>query len=291
MPSLRTATNAAATGGNDDPGEPRNGGLNGARPEPGGTPGEPDAAPRGPGGTQSGQRLLAVLDQFTAGRPVHTVEQLSQAVGVPRSTVYRLVGLLRAHGLVEQAGDGRYRLGPKAIMIGYVARSTVDLADLWRPGLQELAALSRETVLVLRRIEDSAVCIDRIDCDHPIRLSFDVGRAMPLHTGAGAKVLLATSPAGVRDRYLERAVPAGQRAALRADLDRIADRQWGESRAEVDPGIWAVGAPVLADRDGRCLAISVAVPEYRLEAGRRAELITLTKGIAAELRARLSQYA
>jgi DNA-binding IclR family transcriptional regulator len=48
---------------------------------------------------------------------------------------------------------------------------------------------------------------------------------------------------------------------------------------------------VLADRDGRCLAISLAVPEYRLEAGRRAELITLTKGIAAELRARLSQYA
>jgi len=270
MPSLRTATNSEAAGRNGVPGGPENG---------------------VPGGTQSGQRLLTVLDQFTAERPTHTVEQLSQAAGVPRSTVYRLIALLRAHGLVEQAGDGRYRLGPKAIMIGYVARSTVDLADLWRPGLRELAALSRETALVLRRIEDSAVCIDRIDCDHPIRLSFDVGRAMPLHTGAGAKVLLATSPADVRDRYLERAVPADQRARLRADLDRIAAEQWGESRAEVDPGIWAVGAPILADRDGPCLAISVAVPEYRLEAGRRAELIDLTRGIAAQLRARLSQYA
>jgi DNA-binding IclR family transcriptional regulator len=262
MPSLRTATSAADAS--------RNG---------------------GPGGTQSGQRLLTVLDQFTAERPTHTVEQLSQAVGVPRSTVYRLIGLLRAHGLVEQAGDGRYRLGPKAIMIGYVARSTVDLADLWRPGLLELAAVSRETVLVLRRIEDSAVCVDRIDCDHPIRLSFDVGRAMPLHTGAGAKVLLATSPGPVRDGYLERAVPAALRAGLRADLDAIAARQWGESRAEVDPGIWAVGAPILADRDGRCLAISVAVPEYRLEAGRREELIALAQAAAADLRARLSQYA
>jgi DNA-binding IclR family transcriptional regulator len=262
MPSLRTATNAAAASSNG-----------------------------GPVGTQSGQRLLTVLDQFTAERPTHTVEQLSHAVGVPRSTVYRLIGLLRAHGLVEQAGDGRYRLGPKAIMIGYVARSTVDLAELWRPGLLELAAVSRETVLVLRRIEDSAVCVDRIDCDHPIRLSFDVGRAMPLHTGAGAKVLLATSPGPVRDHYLERAVPAGLRAGLRADLDAIAAQQWGESRAEVDPGIWAVGAPILADRDGRCLAISVAVPEYRLEAGRREELIALARDSAAELRARLSQYA
>lgn len=249
------------------------------------------ASAGGPGGTQSGQRLLAVLNQFTAERPTHTVDQLSQAVGVPRSTVYRLVGLLRAHGLVEQAGDGRYQLGPKAIMIGYVARATVDLADLWRPGLQQLALASRETALVLRRIEDSAVCVDRIDCDHPVRLSFDVGRAMPLHTGAGAKVLLASSPAAIRDRYLDRHVPADRRARLRDELGQIADQEWGESRAEVDPGIWAVGAPILTDRDGRCLAISVAVPEYRLEPGRRAEIITLTRDVAADLRGKLSHYA
>jgi DNA-binding IclR family transcriptional regulator len=114
---------------------------------------------------------------------------------------------------------------------------------------------------------------------------------VPLHTGAAAQVLLAGSPAGIRDNYIERAVPAGQRAGLRAELDHITTRGWGESRDEVDPGIWAVGAPILADRDGRCLAISVAVPEYRLEAGRRAELIALTKDIAADLRVKLSHYA
>jgi DNA-binding IclR family transcriptional regulator len=244
-----------------------------------------------PDGTQSSQRLLAVLDQFTAEQPTHTVEQLSQAVGVPRSTVYRLVGLLRAHGLVEQAGDGRYQLGPKAIMIGYVARATVDLADVWRPGLEQLALASRETALVMRRIEDSAVCVDRIDCDHPVRLSFEIGRAMPLHTGAGAKVLLAAAPAGIRERYLGQHVPAGQRAGLRDELARIAGREWGESQAEVDPGIWAVAAPILADRDGRCLAITVAVPEYRLEPDRRAEIITLTRDIAADLRGKLARYA
>ena len=59
----------------------------------------------------------------------------------------------------------------------------------------------------------------------------------------------------------------------------------------MDPGIWAVGAPILADRDGRCLAISVAVPEYRLAADRRAELTALTRDITAGLRAQLNQYA
>lgn len=248
------------------------------------------AARQAPGGTQSTQRLLTLLDQFSTERPTHTVEGLSEAIGVPRSTVYRLVSLLKAYELLEQAGESKYQLGPKAIMMGYVARSTVDLADIWRPGLEQLAGASRETALVLRRIGDAAVCIDRVECDHPVRLSFDVGKAMPLHTGAGAKVLLAGSPAELRDRYIDAAVPPEHRGRLRAELETIAVRGWGESHAEVDPGIWAVAAPILADRDGRCLAISVAVPEYRLEAGRREELVGQTRDIAATLQAKLSHY-
>ena len=248
------------------------------------------AARQAPGGTQSTQRLLTLLDQFSTERPTHTVEGLSEAIGVPRSTVYRLVSLLKAYELLEQAGESKYQLGPKAIMMGYVARSTVDLADVWRPGLEQLAGASGETALVLRRIGDAAVCIDRVECDHPVRLSFDVGKAMPLHTGAGAKVLLAGSPAELRDRYIEAAVLPEHRARLRAELESIVVRGWGESHAEVDPGIWAVAAPILADRDGRCLAISVAVPEYRLEAGGREELIGQTRDIAATLQAKLSHY-
>jgi DNA-binding IclR family transcriptional regulator len=258
-----------------------------ASPRPGRTG---PAVRQAPGGTQSTQRLLTLLDQFSTERPTHTVEGLSEAIGVPRSTVYRLVSLLKAYELLEQAGESKYQLGPKAIMMGYVARSTVDLADVWRPALEQLAGTSRETALVLRRIGDAAVCVDRVECDHPVRLSFDVGKAMPLHTGAGAKVLLAGSPADLRDRYIEAAVPLEHRARLRAELESITVRGWGESHAEVDPGIWAVAAPILADRDGRCLAISVAVPEYRLEAGRREELIGQTRDIAAALQAKLSHY-
>lgn len=261
-----------------------------ARDAPGRPPGpRPTAA--SPDGTQSTTRLLELLDRFTADAPAHSVEELSRATGVPRSTVYRLVGLLKAHELVEQAGEGRYQLGPRAIMMGFIARSTVDLADVWRPGLGELAGLSRETILVLRRIGDAAVCVDRVECDHPVRLSFEIGRAMPLHTGAGAKVLLANAPPEFQQRYLASAVPAGQRAGLRAELARIESDGFGESRAEVDPGIWAVAAPVLVDRDGRCLALSVAVPDYRLEPGRRELLIDQTTEIAARVRKALALYA
>jgi len=35
----------------------------------------------------------------------------------------------------------------------------------------------------------------------------------------------------------------------------------------------------------------VAVPEYRLEPGRRSEIIALTRDVAADLRGKLSHYA
>ena len=52
-----------------------------------------------------------------------------------------------------------------------------------------------------------------------------------------------------------------------------------------------MAAPILADREGRCLAISVAVPEYRLEDGRRDALIEHTRAVAERVRARLTQYS
>ncbi len=239
--------------------------------------------------TQSVQRALVLLDQFTAHQPTHTVEQLSRLSGVPRSTVYRLLTLLRAHELVEQAGDNRYQLGPRAITMGYVARSMTDTAGIWRPALVALAAATSETALVMRRVGNSAVCVDRVECDHPVRLSFEVGRTMPLHAGAGAKVILAYSPDDLRERYLSQAVPAAGRSRLKAELTKIRQQGWAESSAEVDQGIWAVAAPVPGDHD-RLHAISVALPEYRLDVERRESLRAAILDAAAGLRESLAYY-
>jgi len=238
---------------------------------------------------QSVQRALLLLNQFTAEKPTHTVDELSRLSDVPRSTVYRLLTLLRAHELVEQAGDNRYQLGPRAITMGYVARSVTGVAGIWRPALTALAAATSETALVMRRVGNSAVCIDRVECDHPVRLSFEVGRTMPLHAGAGAKVILAYSPEDLRDRYISRSVPAPARTRLREELARIRDQGWAESTAEVDRGIWAVAAPVSEGPD-RLHAISVALPEYRLEPGRRENLLAAILDAAAELNEKLAYY-
>lgn len=223
-------------------------------------------------------------------RPVHTVEDLAELADMPRSTAYRFVTLLRDYELLELAGGGRYKLGPRAITMGYVARSLTDVADVWRPVLDELVGQTHETALILRRVSNYAVCVDRVESDHPVRLSFEIGRTMPLHQGAGAKVLLANSLQSFQDRYLKEEVPARERSVLRPELDSILDQGYADSTSEVDPGIWATAASISQSGAEPLFALSVAIPEYRLEEDQRDAVRRQVLSAAATLRTRLSQY-
>jgi DNA-binding IclR family transcriptional regulator len=239
-------------------------------------------------GPQSARKMLLLLNEFTAARPKHSVDGLSELIQVPRSTAYRFVALLRDFELLEQTGDGRYQLGPKAITLGYVARSMVDLADLWRPVIEHCLAVTGETTLILRRIGTAAVCVDRVESQDPVRLSFDVGRTMPLHTGAGAKVLLANGPESFQEEYIRSSVPASAQETLRDELKQIKEQGWAESDGEVDPGIWAVAGAILVGPHDSCLSLSIAAPEYRLDEKRKDRIRRVTLEVTEKLRTQLS---
>lgn len=241
-------------------------------------------------GSKSARRLLEILSLFSVDHPVRSIDDLAAGTRVPRSTVYRFVGLLREYGLLEPAGEGAYQLGPQAITMGYVARSLVNMADLWRPALDTLVATTNETALVVRRIGNFAVCVDRMESDHPVRLSFEIGRTMPLHQGAAAKVLLAFSPETFRHRYVTEIVPGGMRSRLRAELSAIVDAGFGESAAEVDPGIWATAAPLGTAGADPPLALSVAIPDYRLDDERRHQVRAAVCDAAQALGRKLHPY-
>jgi DNA-binding IclR family transcriptional regulator len=241
-------------------------------------------------GPQSARKLLLLLNEFTAERPKHSVDALSELIHVPRSTAYRFVALLREFELLEQTGDGRYQLGPRAITQGYVARSAVDLADLWRPVIEHCLAVTGETTLILRRIGTAAVCVDRVESQDPVRLSFDVGRTMPLHTGAGAKVLLAHGPESFQEEYIRAAVPAAAQDMLRDELKQIMEQGFAESDGEVDPGIWAVAGPILVESHGSCLSLSIAAPEFRLDDRRKDVIRRVTLEVTEKLRTQLASF-
>jgi DNA-binding IclR family transcriptional regulator len=219
---------------------------------------------------QSVTRAIDVLE-YLAERDDGAVTDLAAALGVHKSTAFRLLAALEARGLVEQVSErGRYRLGFGLVRLAGAAASRLDLVEQSRPVTRRLAAELGETVNVARLEGDVVVNVDQVMGGATVATQNWVGQRTPLHATSSGKVLLAASSPAERDRLLGgrlqafTAATVTDRAALEADLVRAAAVGWASTREELEVGLNAVAAPVRG-RDGAVLAaVSVSGPTYRL---------------------------
>jgi DNA-binding IclR family transcriptional regulator len=244
-------------------------------------------------GAESSRKVLGILAYFRAKQPFATIDELAQAIDVPKSTAYRYVALLRELNFVTDNGRGGYHLAPLVLQMAAAAEAAMSYIDIAYPIMDRLSESTGETVLLLRRVGDTGVCISRVESANPIRLFFEVGRAMPLHLGASPKVLLANMPLRERTAYLARVAKADPEMQARLtrfveDLDEIRETGISISQAEITPDIWAVAAPVI-DGDRVVASISVAGPAYRLHDSFPSSIKALTSAAAQQISAALAQ--
>lgn len=69
-------------------------------------------------------RMLSVLDLFTAARPVWEADCIVEALGCSTPTGYRYLKELMHAGLLQRFNGGYYALGPRITLLDYVIRST-----------------------------------------------------------------------------------------------------------------------------------------------------------------------
>lgn len=243
----------------------------------------------------SGRKLLRVLLAFDTARPTWTVAELAAHVGVPLSSAYRYITLLREEGLVEAApgNDALYRLGPRATAVGRAAADTdTDLINAAKPHLLALRDSTDESAILMRRAGESAVvCIDRAESRHPVRLQIEIGQTMPAHIGSAGRVLLAHLADDRRALYLAEALPSiDDERTLDAlsdeSLARITETGWTESFDEFDEGAWGCAAAI-SDDSGVVGAIGTAGPMYRFDEPARWAAIASVRSTAEAVSAAL----
>lgn len=219
-------------------------------------------------------RTIDVLLLFDDEHPVLSAADVSQRLGMPRSTTYRYLQTLRSYGLVEEGAQGGFHLGPRIFQLARLARRGLGLAEVALPFVQALARETGEVVLLTRRSGDLVVCIERVEGDprHPLRLSYERGHVLPIHAGASAKILLAFMPTEEVGALLgSQELPRFTRytvtdpARIAAQLAAIRQEGYVQSESEVDEGVRAVAAPVFG-ADGQVVAgLTVAGPAFRVD--------------------------
>ena len=215
----------------------------------------------------SSRKVLRALLAFSITTPRHTAETLASEIGAPLSSTYRYLAILREARLVEDDGRGSVVLAPRVIGLAQAARAGTDLASVARPFMKLLSRETGETVILIRRSGDRAICIERAEPTSRIRLTFDVGTALPLHRGAGPKLLLAHLPATDCNAILNAVVASQpafslQRKQLLNELVTIRKNGWSEARSEITPDVYAIAVGIV-DVGGLAAALSIVAPLFR----------------------------
>jgi DNA-binding IclR family transcriptional regulator len=238
-------------------------------------------------------RVLDVLLLFQETWPELTAEEICELIDAPRSTTYRYIRILREKGFLEKSATRGYRLGPRLLQLGRIARSRRDISDIALPVMEDIARQTRETVLLTRLFGDSAVCVERIEGPQTVRISFEIGQVQPLHGGASSKILLAFVDEDKWDQHLTSELERfteytiTEPEELKEQLRQIRRQGYCDSESEVDLGARAVAVPI-KDTRGRVVAgLSTAGPVFRMDDDTVDYHLTLLRSGASTIHNRL----
>lgn len=209
------------------------------------------------------ERAAEVLGALAEGGSGQ-IRDLSAALGIPRSTVYRILNSLEAHALVARGADNTYRLGPNLLRLARAVPQGADLVSVARAPMDALAAALAATVKLSVLDQDSALVVAVAEAPQTYSVTTQVGRRFPLHAGAASKVLAAFAGDAVHKRLLAAPLPRHTphtitaRRAFAAVLAAVHKDGVAEDAGEFVDGVCAVAAPVF-DAAGACVA-ALSIP-------------------------------
>ncbi len=240
-------------------------------------------------GANSSRKVLQLLLSFTEQRWEASVAELAEAIGSPVATAYRYVQLLKELQLLEESRSGRYHVTSRVMPLARAARLANDLARVALPVMEEAVRELGETVLLFQHFGDVAVCSDRVECDRPMRFTFQPGHSIPLGVGATGKMLLALLPDGERERQVAR-ISRERGAEVRDDLKLALANRYMQSWGEIEDGVWCCSVPVEVDRH-RPSVLTFVGPATRIGDAERERAITALRAYAEQIGKAISEYS
>lgn len=224
----------------------------------------------GGGQVKSAVRTVELLEYFAARPGMHSLGDVQQAVGYPKSSLYMLLRTLTELGWVETDATGtRYGIGVRALLVGTSYIDGDEVVAAARPTLDRLADDTTETIHLARLDGVNIVYLATRQSQHYLRPFTRVGRRLPAHATALGKALLAThSDEEIRKLLPESLAPLTEhtvtdREQLIEELHGVRERGYALDREESTLGLRCLGVAIPYRTPARD-AISCSVPVARL---------------------------
>ena len=184
------------------------------------TPASTDSLSLAPASSEVGDREftstlaagVALLSAFRAGDGALANRDFVARTGLAKAKVSRLAFTLVALGFLRRdAANGRYRLGSPVLSMGYPLLAGMQIRQIARPYMREMADELEGTVSMGVRDRSQMIYVETSRSDRAEDASADIGTALPLlHSAMGLAWLTAASPYE-RERAVNHALVSSRR--------------------------------------------------------------------------------
>lgn len=215
------------------------------------------------------QRAIDILNCFSFDRPELTLTEISNQIGLAKSTTTRLLATLEHNGFVQKSPNSmKYKLGHRLYYLGSISGRSIKVREVAKPVMDELRDVIKETVNLHILDQQDRICIEQSEGVLSIRHLVRIGERLPLWAGAGGKAILAFQSEEFQESIFHQ-VDSGKRLMkLKSELPQIREMRFASSMDEREVGLAAVAAPIF-DVNGEVKAsLSVSGPSIRFTADR-----------------------
>jgi IclR family acetate operon transcriptional repressor/IclR family KDG regulon transcriptional repressor len=238
-------------------------------------------------------KTFRLLEVFAGSDHDQSLNALTDAVGLAKPTVHRLLKLLGDIGYVKRTSVGHYRLTGKIQELALKPDDRQLLAAA-QPVLADLHGQSGETVNLGVLRQGRTVYLHVIESVHPLRRIVEPQATDPFHCTALGRAIVAHLPPASGAALLNQSVALERRTPatvtepdrLREILAEVRRDGYAVEHDQTDVGVTCVAAPVFRGEDVAA-AISLSVPTARAIGQRLGELVDAVRTAAAAVSKRL----
>jgi IclR family transcriptional regulator, acetate operon repressor len=225
---------------------------------------------------QSLDRGLVILEAVARSADPVSLGELTDLLGIDRSSVFRLATTLRRRGFLAYLASGKvYVLGPSVWRLSHQYDWGTMLIRVSREHLKLLASQTEETAHLAIREGKQALFIDHASTNQMIAVSGQTGELVPLYCTAHGKALLADCDgadlkaifgAEKLQTYTKQTI--GTLDQLKKVCAQIRTQGFATDDGEYQEGIRCVAAPIRAEGGVIIGSIGVSVPLQRFSKDR-----------------------
>lgn len=140
---------------------------------------------------RSVQRALHILNSFTNNKPYLGVSEISEIIGLHKSTVHALLITLEDEGYVAKDEEkNKYFLTYKLFQLGCVVSENVSVLNIAKPHMKELCKEADQSVALNVISNRKRLVLEVCENEKPMKLTLQSGQLLSLHSSAAGKVLM-----------------------------------------------------------------------------------------------------